>query len=304
MAGALAKGFEGLRQQRSGAGYEEARRPTRRHVEPRMLEQAHVEGGHAHEHGGPGQVTQHLADIELRQQQHRRPALQHAVAGDEKAVGMEEGQGVQEHVTRPESPGTLQDLGVGSEVPMAQHRALGTPGSARGVEQRGRIAGRADDAVLQGREGCRRIGQGALAVAVEIEHRPHPPMRGERFELPPGLRAAHEQRRLRIAEKIVELRFRIGGVEGEVDEARPQTAEVEEQGTGRLLHLHRHSIALLQTQALKACGNPSRFALEIGVAEPGAGWGLDEGTVEIGCEAGPEVLVEVGVHSRRGRGFH
>ena len=300
MSGAFAKGLEGLWKQGSRAGYEQARAPAGRLVESRMLEQAHVEGRHAHEHGCPGQMTQHLLCIELRQQQHRRPALQHAVAGDEETVGVEDGQRVEEHVIRPKPPGALQDLGVGSEVAMTQHRPLRSPGGAGGVQQRRRISVRADDAVLHGCEGLGRFGQSALAVAVEAEHFSHPPAGGDRLELRPGFRTAHEQRRLRVGEEVVELGFRVGRIEGEVNEARTQTGEVEEQGAGRLVDLHRHSIPFLQSQTSKVCGNSSRFSLEIGVAEPGAGCSLDEWKPEIEREAGPKAFVEIGVHEMRG----
>jgi hypothetical protein len=97
-----------LRQQRGGAGDEQPHVLAGFPVQARVGQQAGVEGRDAHEDGGARQQAEDLLHVELRQEQHRRAVQQHAVGRDEQPVGVEDRQGVQQHVVRLPAPIAVQ----------------------------------------------------------------------------------------------------------------------------------------------------------------------------------------------------
>ncbi|MOA01499.1 hypothetical protein D3C78_1209100 [compost metagenome] len=90
-------GFSG---ERRGAGNEQAHVCHRFAGEFRLVEQARIEGRHAHQQVDLGQQAQYFGGVELLQEQHRAACHQQAVAGHEQAVDMEDRQGMQQPVVR------------------------------------------------------------------------------------------------------------------------------------------------------------------------------------------------------------
>ena len=86
-----------------------------------------------------------------------------AVGGHEQAVGVEDGQGVQQDVVGPEPPDPVQRQRVRGEVALGQHGALGPARRAAGVEDGGEVVGPGDDRGVLGRLAGGGIGQRAAA---------------------------------------------------------------------------------------------------------------------------------------------
>ena len=54
---------------------------------------------------------------------------------------------------------------------------------------------------------------------------------------------ADEDLRLRVAQKIANLRRRVGGIQRQEDRACAQTGEIKQHRFGRFLHLHGDAVA-------------------------------------------------------------
>ena len=105
--------------------------------------------------------------IEPRQEDHRRSGQEHHVGRHEQAVGVEDRQGVDEHVLAREAPALDQGLGVGPEVGVGEHRALGPSGRARRVEDGGEVVVGADDVGVLGGLGRRGVEERAAGVSTQ-----------------------------------------------------------------------------------------------------------------------------------------
>ena len=73
-------------------------------------------------------------------------------------------------------------------------------------------------------------------------------------------RIADDERRLGIADEVLELGERVGGVEGKVDGSGPDGREIQDQGRHRLLDLHRDAIARLDPARDEHVGQAARPA--------------------------------------------
>ena len=82
----------------------------------------------------------------------------------------------------------------------------------------------------------------------------------------PG-RIAHDQRRLGIAEEVIELGERVGGVERQIDRAAARAGEVKQHVRDALLDLDRDPIAAADAQTPEAGGEASAALVEVGVGE-------------------------------------
>ena len=124
-----------------------------------------------------------------------------------------------------------------------QHRALGAAGGAGRVEDGGEIVGLARH-VGEIRRRLARLRRSAspcpLASSVSTAATP-------RFAAisasPSRFAGSQTTSRLGVADEIVELGQRIGGVERQEDRAGPQHGEIEQQIFRRLLDLHRDAVA-------------------------------------------------------------
>ncbi len=143
----------------------------------------------------------------------------------EQAVGMIDRQRVEQHVLAGEAPGSrAASRAFEARLSCVSIAPLERPGRAGRVEDRGEIVGRARNVG----EARRRRGRGqSISVPSPVRHR------ASRHRLHAALRArgrdrlalaglADHKARLGVADEIIELGGRIGGVERQIDRAGPQ----------------------------------------------------------------------------------
>ena len=187
------------------------------------------------------------------------------MAGDEQAMHMKGRQHVQQHIARLEVPVGAQRHGVVREVAVGEHGALGAPGGARGVEDRGEVAGGS----RQRREGIRLrrggIDQRAASVVVKFHYVRHAGLCRQFVGQRARLRPADEQAGFRIAEKELQFVALIGRVERQEHHAGANRRKVEHQRFRGLFHLRRNAVAGLQTQRHDQVGHAPRGALDVAV---------------------------------------
>ncbi len=191
------KPCEGLFEQRRRARDEQAHagRDFAREVGAR--EQAHVVGRHAHQHARPRQRAITAPASKRGRKIIRAPAKQRRVDRHEQAVRVVDRQHVEQHVGRAEAPGLAQRQRVRGEVALGQHRALGAPGRARSIEDRGEVVGGARDA----RESFRAPPRRPPSASPRRPHRgsaPRPPPRRRAHRCRPR---APDRRRSRAARR-------------------------------------------------------------------------------------------------------
>ena len=109
----------------------------------------------------------HRVGIEAVLEDHRRPGQQRDVDGDEEAMGVEDGQRVNEPVGGRKPPAVDEGEGVRREVPVGQHRAFRAAGGAGGVKDRRQIVRRAGSRLEFRRCGGDLLGEGAVAGDAE-----------------------------------------------------------------------------------------------------------------------------------------
>jgi hypothetical protein len=175
-------------------------------------------------------------------------------------------QGVDQHVVRREAPSRNQGQGIRDEVVMGEHGPLGAPGCARGVEDGSQVTA----ASLHGLERFVGIGgrirEGALPVRIErFDRGSH--LRGQLFNPLAVGRIADDERGLGIADEVLQLRQRVGAVEGEVDGTGPDGGKVQHQRWNRLLDLDRDPVAWLDTAGGQHIGQPAGQRDQIGIAD-------------------------------------
>ena len=190
--------------------------------------------------------------------------------------------------------------GVREQVAVRQHRALGAPRGARGVEQAGEVVGPADDGLVVGRHAGRQFGDVAVAAPVQHDHgsaaAPGNVARGRR-----GRGVADDHRGPGVGDEVVQLGGRIGRVERLVHATRLERAEVEQDVFGRFLHLHRHPVAGRDSEFQQRIGIAPRTLGQVAVAEAGSAPGRRQGRrIAGGDELALENVVQIVVlgHSR------
>ena len=170
---------------------------------------------------------------------------------------------------------------------MRQHRALAAPGRAAGVDDRREVVGLLDGDLMPVALSGRPLQQAAAAVVVKGEHMRHRATGALRaISADPADVAArtHDERRLGIADEVLDLAALVGGIERQVDEAGAQHRQVQHQGLDRLLGLHGDSRARGQVERREQVRDPRGAALEVapGVDEGLAVAAFDRHRVEIG----------------------
>jgi hypothetical protein len=174
---------------------------------------------------------------------------------------------------------------------VAHHGALGAPGRARRVEDRRQFMVLRGDGREVGVQAGRAVGQGAFALLAEAQDMRRTGLEGV---LLAGTADVHAW--FGIGYEIFDFVAGVGGVERQVDGARAQAGEIQEDRLGRLLDLDRDPVTLPHAksaeQAAVAAGN--RFQVGIGV--DAARLRFDEGTGSVGREAAAEQIVEIVGH--------
>ena len=138
--------------------------------QPLLGQHAHVQRGHAHEHGGARHGGDGRSGIELGQPDHLAAIQQRGVDGHEQAMHMEDGQGVDEHVPRHPAPVVLEHHRVGQQIAVRQHRPLAAPGGAAGVEDGGQVVSAPGDWDMVVAKVRGPLQQAARAVVAQREH--------------------------------------------------------------------------------------------------------------------------------------
>ncbi len=269
-AGARLELGEGALQQRGGATDEQPHVGRCLPGETGVCDQARVEGRHAHQHRGLGQQADHLVVVEPRQPDHRPAVQQDAVQGDEQPVHVEDGQGMQQHVPRPEPPGLVQRQGVGRQIAVAEHGALGPAGGAAGVDDGRQVAG------------------GGLVHALQRRQPGRLPRQGDRVR--------DEQLRLGVVQEVADLSLGVGGVEGQEDAADLQGRQVEHQGFRGLGRLRRHPVPHLHAPGLQQRRQPRDPQFQVAVADHHAVGEQQGGRRAVVGKARSQEGVEIGVH--------
>ena len=200
-------------------------------------------------------------------------------------------QRVDQHVVFGEAPIIDQTLGIRGEIVMRQHRALGTAGGARRVEDRGEI-------VIGAADRCERrigfggsVGQRSPAIGSERLDPGFDLGRDRPDAFGPG-GIAHHQRRLGVADEICQLVQRIGGVERQIHRTRAHGGEIEHQRRHRLLGLRCNAVARFDAPVHQHIRHLAGAGNQIGIADAGAVEHLDReprGIVEMVEQAGKQV---------------
>ncbi len=257
--------------------------------QPLMIQQADIEGRHAHHRRGLRHQAHDLVRIEFRQEDHRRAGHQRDVGRHEQPMGVEDGQRVQQHVVGREAPVIDQRQRVGGQVVVAQHRALGAARGARRVEDGGEIVRSAVD-VGEGRSlAGRERGERPLPLGVQRLHRR---AAGDRLDAVELGGIAHDQRRLGVADEIVQFGQRVGVVERQEDRAGPHAGQIGHQHGHRFFDLHGHPVAGLHAERDEGVGVGARRGFERAIAHQPAVRMSDERSVR-GGHAGADQVEEM-----------
>ena len=294
MVAALLEIGEGLGQQRRGAGDEEAHLGADLAVEARIGQQAHVVGRHAHHHRAARQIAQRLLDVELGQPDHARAGQQRAMRGHEQAVHVEDGQHVQQHVVGAPAPVLVQHARVGREVAVRQHGALAAAGGAGRVQDGGQVVLPPRHGLETLRQAAGRVQQRAAAVLVQRVDMGAAGLVGGAPDPFAVLAGTHHHGGLGVFQEVLDLGLAVGGVQRQVDQARAQRGQVQQQRLGRLLGLHRHARTLGQPERSQQVGHAGGGAVDIvpGVLQVGR---LQRDLAAIGGEAALQDCVQIGV---------
>jgi hypothetical protein len=324
VAGACTPGLEGLQQQRRRAADEQAHAAAGLGREAGLGQQPHVQRGHAHEDAGLGQPLHHGPGVEAVEPQHLGARQQRAVAGHEQPVHVEDGQRVDQGVAAlgaaagaasAPTPERLQHLRVAAQVAVREHRALAAAGGAAGVQDGGEVVVAAQRRLVHVGVLRRALQQRARAVVAEREHVDRAGPERNLRQPREGLGRAHHQRRLGVADEVLDLGRLVGVVQRQEHVAGAQHRQVQHQRLDALVHLHGHARLRGQVQRVDEVGHHRAGAVEVA---PGVGQrrrrvdGLHRDGVEVGREAAPQGDEEVGVghgmlrawesSSRRGTG--
>ena len=179
---------------------------------------------------------------------------------------------------------------------MRQHGALGPPCGAGSVEDGRQIVAPA----LHGREiGRQRLclfDQRAVLRAAQRQHMRRAGLHSAVTDPILGAGPADRDAGLGIGQEILDLSLPVGGVQRQIGGADAQAGEIEEDGLGRLVHLHGDAVAGRHAQCDQQVGDPAAPALQIRVAVALAVASLDEQFRAVGGKTAFEQLVEIIAH--------
>ena len=256
-----------------------------------MRQQARVERRHAHHRRGaaPHQL-QHQVRVELRQEEHRAARQQQRVHGHEQSMRMVDRQRVDQHVLVGEAPVIDERQRVRGEIAVRQHRALRAAGGARRVEDRREVIFAPVNICEVRAHRARGLDQRAVFLHAQRLDMGDARARRHGCELFAAGGIAHENLRLGVAEKILDLRGRVGGVERQEDRARAQACEIQQHRVGRFLDLHGDAVAGLHAARAQKIGDAPRARMKIAVGDLAAFRRLDEDFLRRGRAARDQVI--------------
>ena len=230
---------------------------------------------------GQGRIG-HRRRVEAGQQHGRGPGQEGAVDADTQAVGVEDGQAVDQPVVRGPPPGDPHRLGGGQQVPVTEHRPLrGTGGARRVADEGGRIGIRP-----------RRAGR----ARPRGDRRPGPPRR-RRAKRPAPTRPGPIVRRWRQPgghrHDVDQLTPGVGRIGRDHHQPGPQSSHVGREGSHRRGGRPQHPVPRLQAGRAEAAGDPAGRRVELPGRPPargpgrGAGSGVPTGWDHAPATAGP-----------------
>ena len=141
-------------------------------VEARVAEKARIEGRHTHHRRCPGELGNDLIKVEPGQEDHGAGGAENDVGRHEQPVSVVDGQDVQQYIPRGEMPGLDQGIGIGTQVAVRQHRSLGPPGRAGGVEDYREITFGAGNSVELGIRGTEPLRKGTATTCIQSQDFP------------------------------------------------------------------------------------------------------------------------------------
>ena len=193
-----------------------------------------------------------------------------------------------QHVPGREVPGIDQRQRVGRQVAVAEHRPLGPPRRARGVEQRGEVA-------VLARHGGEILGralgglrQASLPRRVQSQH-PRPGLFGGGSQRLGAGRVADEDPRLGIGQEILDLGRGVSGVQRQEHGPGPNDRQIEDDRLDRLFHLHRHAVPRRDAEGGQRIGHAPAAGDQPGMGDARAAGGLDGGGLGVGDAPGDAV---------------
>ena len=282
---------EGSLRQRCGAADEHPHPTAVPAVEVRILQQAGVEGRHAHHHRGFGEVLLDCPHIETGQENRRGTAQQGAVQGDEQAMHMEQRQGVQQHVVVPPAPTPAQGFGIGANVVVGQHRALGAARGAGGVNQGGQVIAIALGHVKAGLGRVHGLHE-ASTVAAQRQHGPATLL----IRRVRAHRIPHEQPRFRVSKKVRHFSGSVSRIERHIDTSCLKSCQVQGHGLGHLANLGKHPVTRRHASFNKHRGQAGSSLGQIGVGPQSPIGHAQGGPSPAGRENSLQIRGEIAVH--------
>ncbi|MNP02054.1 hypothetical protein D3C76_938920 [compost metagenome] len=206
---------------------------------------------------------------------------------------MEDRERVNQPVIGAEAPGITQGTGIGEQVAMAEHGAFGAARSAGGVENGCQVVAGTRHRLELGRGHVDPFAQAALPLFSEGLQR-SAMLQGDCRQCMQRLGADDKDPWRRIAEEIIELGWRVGRVERQVDRAAAQRAQVQHQRIDAFIDLHCHPVTRQYTEATQGVGKLSGARECLAISEWFAGGGFQQ---QRSRRRGPEQGVEqIAVH--------
>jgi len=249
--GARAELLEGLGEKRRGAGSEE---PHVRHglaAEIVARKKPRVKGRHTHEGRGTGKLADHVLAVELPQPDHLRARKQGTMAGNEEAMGMEDGKRMKEDIRLREAPCIAKGNTVGGEIAMREHRPFRFSRRTGSVEDRREVAGTANNRLIAFRHTGSRVDEASARFPVEREEMRRP---AARAYFPQGGfdgRIADHERGFGIADEIIDLVSAIGHIHRQENKAAAQAGEIDSKRFRRFFDLKGNAVSARKSEPHK-----------------------------------------------------
>ena len=163
--------------------------------------------------------------------------------GHKQTVHMEDGQGVDQHVTLFPAPIIFERDRVAQQIAVREHRPFAAAGGAAGVQNGGQVIGLARRRCVLVTVVRGALEQAARAVIAQREHMLGARLEGE-FADPTKIGgAAHYHSRLGVANEVLDLGALVGRVERQEHAASAQASQVQHHRFDRFFDLHGHPAA-------------------------------------------------------------
>ena len=170
--------------------------------------------------------------------QHAATTDQRRVDGHKQPMHMEDGQGVQQHITGGKAPVEVQTLGAVVQIGVAEHGAFAAPRGAAGVQNRRQIVGASHGwCVLVAVVGSA-LQQAPPALIVQGHHIAAALLKGQLADPTEVGGGTHHHRGFGVANEVFQLSALVSRVERQKHMTCSQGGEVQHQRLYRLVHLN------------------------------------------------------------------